>query len=87
MKSSDSACLSSLQELSNTWIAETCLWIPWTYAGDLVAQDLAGDSGVTFVGKAVVFFDAKKLVATKCNSRWMCEMRRFPDMGVPFDTF
>ena len=30
------------QELSNTWIAEMCLWIPWSYAGDLVAQDGAG---------------------------------------------
>lgn len=29
----------SHEELSNTWIAETCLWIPWTYAGDLVAQE------------------------------------------------
>lgn len=29
----------SSEELSNTWIAEMCLWIPWTYAGDLVAQE------------------------------------------------
>lgn len=29
----------SYEELSNTWIAEMCLWIPWSYAGDLVAQE------------------------------------------------
>ena len=29
------------QELSDTWIAEICLWVPWIHCGDLVAQAAA----------------------------------------------
>ena len=28
-----------VQELSETWIADVCLWMPWMYAGDLMAQE------------------------------------------------